>query len=734
MSRKNMLMGSVSAVLLISSPVFAQEAYDDEIIVTAQKRSQNILDVPVAVSAFNDAALETANVTEFSDLTRISPSLTINGAANKNESTIAIRGVGTFSFSTSAEPSVSVVVDGVAVVQQGQAFSNLNDIERVEVLRGPQGTLFGKNASAGVINIVTKNPSDVLTGSLEGTATTDGEKRLNAMLSGPLGDTAGFRVNGYVTDRDGYIDNLETGNKLNGEDGFGVRGKLTFEAGAADITLIAEHNESDVLGSPATYLQYPDGSQLFGRLPNDVSGIEFGVGNDRVRYSDDPVADSDQTSFIGNVDIDLGFATLSSVSSYQNWGYEFGQDVDGTDLSLAFQGGPYDARQYTQEFRLTSPSTGTFEYLVGLYFADAKTDRRFERGPAFRSNWDSTASTKSYAAFTQLSYHLSDETTLSGGARLNKEEIGVRFDELNLDVPVTFEAKDEDTAVTGKVSLLHNLTPSISVFGSVATGYKGQAYDISSGFNQRRADNPVNAETSVSYELGMRGRAVDNRLLFSVTPFWTDYKDFQAQSARLDADTLEVLVELNNVGKLRTKGVEFEGSFEVAENFDIFGSAAYTDAEITDFPSARCYPGQTVAQGCIADPVLGNIQDLAGQGLANSPEFKFTLGSTYETPVNDTLNAFGSLNYSWQSDVNYDLFQNPTTVQDSYGILNGSIGLKSSQEDIWKATLFVNNLLDKQYSAGIGDSRNFYGGNVVLTQQIARNYSRYFGLRVKAGF
>ncbi len=711
-----------------------QDTLGSVIIVTAQKREQDILEVPVAVSAYSDATLEAANVSAFSDLPRISPSLTINGSANNNESTVSLRGIGTFSFSISAEPSVSVVIDDVAVVQQGQAFSNLTDIARVEVLRGPQGTLFGKNASAGVINIVTQGASDYLTGSAQGTVTSDGEYRVNGTLSGPLGDSAGFRVNAYYVNREGYVHNLGTGNDLNGEEGFGVRAKLEFEFDALDITLIGDHSERDVLGNAPTYLALPTGAVSFGSA-FDRTGVEVGPGADTVRFDQDPVGDDQSNTLIAKLDVDLDFATLSSVSSYQDWGYVFGADVDGTNLATIYQGGPYNARQFTQELRLTSPSTDSFEYLFGLYFADAKTDRGFTRGPVARANWDSTATTQSYAAFTQLSYHLGENTTLSGGARLNRENIGVRFEERNLATPVTFTGSDSDTAFTGKLSLQQFINPDISFFASVATGYKGQAYDVSSGFSQRRADNPVRPETSLSYEAGLRGRILDDAASFSLTAFWSDYDDFQTQSA-LITQAGGVVVELNNVGKLRTRGIEFEGNIELADGFELFGSAAYTDAKIRSFPGANCFTGQTLAQGCAFNAALNrNVQDLAGSRLANSPEFKFTLGGSFETAsgIADT-DLFASLNYIWQSGVNYDLFGNPLTRQESYGLANLSFGLRDSEDDNWSVTAFVNNVFDQAYSAGIADARNFFGGSVVLTQQLARNYTRYGGVRVRLGF
>jgi iron complex outermembrane receptor protein len=737
---KKYLFLAGAGLTVLASPAFAQDAAEAElansnmIVVTAQKREQDILEVPVAVSAYSDASLEAANVSDFADLPRISPSLTINGSANNNESTISLRGIGTFSFSISAEPSVSVVVDDVAVVQQGQAFSNLADIARVEVLRGPQGTLFGKNASAGVINIVTQGASDYFTGSTEATVTSDGEYRVNATLSGPLSDNAGFRINGYYVNRDGYVHNLGTGNNLNGEEGFGVRGKLEFEFDTVDLTLIGDHSERDVLGNAPTYLTLPTGALSFGSA-FDRSGVEVGPGADTVRFDSDPVADDETNTLIAKVNIDLDFATLSSISSYQDWSYVFGADVDGTSNPTVFQGGPYSSRQYTQELRLTSPSTDTFEYLFGLYYANAETDRGFTRGPAARANWDSTASTKSLAAFTQMSYHLGDDTTLTAGGRLNRESIAVRFEERNLAIPVTFSGADSDTAATGKLSLQHYLTPEVSAFVSVATGYKGQAYDVSSGFTQRRADTPVRPETSLSYEAGLRGRVLDNSATFSLTAFWSDYDDFQTQSAVV-TQTAGIVVELNNVGKLRSRGIELEGNIEVADGFDLFGSAAYTDAVIRSFPNANCFTGQTAAQGCTLNVALNrNVQDLAGGRLANSPEFKLTAGSAFSTASGmEGADFFANLNYNWQSAVNYDLFGNPLTRQGAYGIVNLSFGLRDNVDENWSVTAFVNNLFDQQYSAGITDGRNFFGGSVVLTQQLARNYSRYAGVRVRMGF
>jgi iron complex outermembrane recepter protein len=179
--------------------------------VTAQKREQNLQDVPVAVTTISGDALVSRNVNTVSDLPRVAPSLTVTQGNVPTNNSINLRGIGTIAFSTGIEPSVAVIVDDVALLQQAQAFSGLSDIARIEVLRGPQGTLFGKNASAGAINIVTKGATDVMSGSVVGKVTSDDEYRLDASISGPLGDSVGFRLNGFYGNRKGHIRELNSG-------------------------------------------------------------------------------------------------------------------------------------------------------------------------------------------------------------------------------------------------------------------------------------------------------------------------------------------------------------------------------------------------------------------------------------------------------------------------------------------------------------------------------------------
>jgi iron complex outermembrane receptor protein len=733
-------------------PVLAQNAAAgaepglQTVVVTAQKRAQSMQDVPVAVSTVDERAIENQQIVDFSDLTRVSPSLTIS--QNPNNSNIMLRGVGTFAYSIGIESAVSVIVDDVPVIQQLQAFSNLSDVARVEVLRGPQGTLFGKNSSAGVINVVTKESARELEGHGQVTITSDHERRVEAGISGPLTATAGYRLNAYSGRRDGEVRNLTTGADLNGDRSKGVRARLDFKPSATlQGKLIADYNTRHTEGPVTTFLAVPAGArqQNLVSIAPALVGVTPGPDNRNVRMDDPGYADNEAASLSGTLNWKLDRHTLTSISTYQDWKFDLVSDYDLTDLDLvgaitkgARHGGitgsgPYHSRMFTQELRLTSNGDGDFNYLGGLYYAKTHNDRAFVRGPAYSvADWDASTGNEAVAAFGQAEYRITPATRLNAGVRLNRERIDVRFTNRVPATPVTFAGNSSDDAVTGKVALQHDLSRAVMVYGSFATGYKGAGYDVSTGFDASRARQPVAPETSRAWELGLKSRFLQNRLQVNAALFDTDYKDFQAQSRRLDPGTNLTTNVVTNVGALRTRGGELEVTGKPVNTLLLEGSLAWVDAVVTRFPNANCYPGQTVAQGCVA---LGNatVQDLAGKRLANAPRLKANAGATYYFPVGDSYSGIANLNYQYQSPTSFDLASNPLTIQGGYGIVNGSIALNDTSRNL-KVTLFVNNLFDRSYSTFIGDNYNFYSGSHVLSQLLPRNSQRYVGLRVKYEF
>ncbi len=815
MTRKFVLLATPS-LLAFAQPALAQEAAAadapesglEEIVVTAQKREQNMQSVPVSVTALGAEAIENQRIADFSDLTRAAPSLTITQTTSSPNNSIILRGVGTFAFSIGVEPSVAVIIDDMPVVQQAQAFDNMSDLQRIEVLKGPQGTLFGKNSSAGVVNIVTKDPGNDFEGSAAVAVASDGDVRVEGMLSAPLGEGVGVRVTGFYHNYPGSVRNLTLNRKSNDQENYGVRAKFKLETGAVTFTLTGALAKTTQDGTTTTLRQISGtgtpnmfGSPALPLLPSLV-GITPGEGNYNARV-DAPGATTNETkSIAGKINVDLGFANLISVTAYQDWSFTFQNDVDGTDINVlnvltggALQGGvaqsgPYHSRNFTQEVRLVSSGKGAFKYVIGGFFSDAKTNRAFTRGPGIAlAGWAAENKSKSLGLFAQADYTLPTNTTISGGVRYNNEKISVKFD--NLRPPSAAQLADpallnggcfiannpgcrgsnSDSVVTWKGAISQEIAPQIMVFGSVARGYKGYAYDIVTGFNPARINGalndtlisppstarysgvgPIKPETSTSWELGLKSRFLDNKIQLNVIGFTTGYSNFQAQSVIVVGGAPTFV--LNNVGKLRTKGVEVEFSAKPAEWLRIDAGASYTDAVMTSFQGAQGYPGQTgatwngtasvLAGNCTSAPAatalaprsLCTFQDRSGARLPNSPKFKWNLGATADFAISDTMQGTVVLGYQHQSAVNFDLLGNPLTVQKPYGVFNGSVGVDFGQV---KLTAFVNNLFNQHYASSLTDGFGNVGGSATndthpIYQFVTRDSQRYGGMKLTITF
>lgn len=787
MSRKIALLAGAS-IMMISTSALAQEAVEqpvaaeedngglEEIVVTAQKREQNMQSVPVAVTALGAEAIENARIADFSDLTRAAPSLTITQTTSSPNNAIVLRGIGTFAFSIGVEPSVAVIIDDMPVVQQAQAFDNMADLQRIEVLKGPQGTLFGKNSSAGVVNIVTNDPDNDFMGSVSGAVATDGDVRLEGVVSVPLGEATGVRVTGFYHNFPGNVRNLTSNTRLNDQENYGVRAKLKSElSDTLTFTLTGAYSKAVQDGTANTLRGiFGTGTPAVGgiALIPSLIGITPGPGNYRSRVNALGATDNETASIVGKFNLDLGFADLISVTAYQDWKFNFENDFDNTDLAAIAQFGPYHSSNLTQELRLVSSGSDALKYVVGGFYSDAETNRGFTRGPAARADWRATNGSKSLGLFAQVDYNLPTATTISGGLRYNREKIAVAFDNLlgttaNSCAPNTpaCRGSNTDSVFTWKGSISQELAPDVMLFGSVARGYKGYAYDIVTGFNPARINaalngtapglvgvGPIKPEKSTSYEVGIKSRFFDNKVQLNVIGFYTDYNDFQAQSSVLVGGVPQFV--LNNVGKLRTKGVEVEFQAKPNDWLRIDAGASYTDAVMTSFPEAQGYPGQTGAIWTgTASTLVGNciladaatavatrttcrIQDRSGAQLPNSPKFKWNLGATAEFGLTDSATGTLILGYQHQSKVSFDLLGNPLLVQPGYGIVNGSFGVEF---DNFKVTAFINNLFNKHYASSMADNFGLVGGSASndthpVYQFLSRDSQRYAGIKLGITF
>jgi iron complex outermembrane receptor protein len=789
-----------ASLIFVTSPALAQATPSsdqptavqdssslEEIIVTAQKREQNLQSVPVAVTALGAEAIANSRIADFSDLARAAPSLTITQTTTSPNNSIVLRGIGTFAFSIGVEPSVAVIIDDMPVVQQAQAFDNLADLERIEVLKGPQGTLFGKSASAGVVNIVTKDPDNQFSGMISATAATDGDYRVEGVVSVPLTDRAGLRVTGFWHDFQGNVRNLTSNTRLNDQQNYGVRAKFKGElTDTLSFTLTGAYSKATQDGTTSTLRGiFGSGTPIAGGAPlaPTLVGISPGAGNYRSRVDTLGATTNKTASIAGKINLDLGFADLISITAYQDWKYRFEYDFDFTDVSLFGPGtgglaqrGPFHSTNLTEELRLVSSGSSALKYVVGGFYSDADTFRAFQRGPNTAvASWQATNGSKSLGLFAQLDYTLPTDTTISGGIRYNREKIGVAFDNLlgtatanqcAVGNPLC-RGSNTDSVVTWKASVSQNLAPQVMAFASVARGYKGFAYDIVTGFNPARVNaalngtapgltgvGPIKPETSTSYELGLKSRFLDNRIQFNLIGFYTDYNNFQAQSAILVGTPPAPQFVLNNVGTLRTKGLELEVQAKPTRWLRLDAGATYTDAVMTRFPNAQGYPGQTGALWNGTTSVLSSnctsaaaataltprttcsFQDRSGAQLPNSPKFKWSAAATTEFPLGDDTKGTFIVSYQHQSSVSFDLLGNPYLRQGAYGVMNASLGIAFN--DI-KVTAFVNNLFDKHYASSMADNFGLAGGSAgndthPIYQFLSRDSQRYAGLKVAMTF
>lgn len=743
----SLAVSGLSTVYTVEASAQGNGLMLEEVVVTAQKREQNLQDVPLSIEAFSADTLRENGIANLAELSRISPSVTFTAASTARNTSIRIRGVGTDVYSSSVEPSVGVVVDGVPLARTSMTSFEFNDIERIEVLRGPQGTLFGKNASAGLISVITRDPSAEPETSLEASyAPGDGgenELRTRASVSGPLTDGLQGRVSGFYSQVDGQLYDVAQDTDTPEADSYGVRGKLLWDA-IDDLTvrLSADYANSTSDGFPA--------SQRLAPPTYDVPGITPGEENRDVQTLGNSFDDADSWGLNLSVEWGLGAdSTLSSITGYRDYSSDTNTDAPATNgVEVIRNGGPRDIQTFSQELRIDG-ATNNIEYTVGgLYFYNS-LDNQFVRqfmlsngALQLDSGFDNTVDTTNLGLFGQATWHVTDRLALTGGLRYTYEKVEVAYSNFqtlsqaatgNQVSSSTFDPADadvDDQQVTGKLAAQFNLTDEASVYASFSTGYRGRAYNLVSDTTQSDLDNPLDAEDATAWEVGLKSEWFGRRVLVNATAFWVDFENFQAQALSVD-EFGGVNLTLRNAGELRTRGVEADFTALATENLRISGAVSYTDAEFTDFANAPCYAGQPIGPGeCVDD----QFQDLSGNGvLPNAPKWRLSLQGRQEIPIPSwNLNSFVQVGWRWQSEVQFQVDQHPYTKQEAYGITDLSLGLGEPNQQ-WEVSLFVRNVFDQNYAASI--TANPLGSVTEDTVQlIPRSAQRSIGLALYANF
>jgi iron complex outermembrane receptor protein len=725
-------------ILLLSQSILPAQAQRvperslvlEELIVTARKREQNLQDVAVGVSLLSGKALAEAQLQNAAELTALVPTLNLQASSGPGTSSFNIRGIGTRSFAAGVEPSVSTMLDGVVMASSGMSFIDLVDIERVEVLRGPQGTLYGKNASGGVVHMITSDPTQELSGVVAVTAIEQDEYRLDGTISGPISDKLSFRLTGNTVDDGGWANNAFDDKDINNSESWTVRGKLLWVVDE-DLEFLWSSDFSDsecncTALSVRSIMESPDQQALLQEmLPVVPSQDSQDVNNDQQTYSDVSASGHSLT-----VNWSLDDYQLTSITAWRDWENESIVDFDRrptNPLSLSFPVLPFtEQEQFSQELRLSSEPAEWGSFVLGAFYFDheKKGGRAISTelaAPIFTPGTQtvrSDFSSENYALFGEISFNVAQHWELTLGGRYTRDKLEFFEEQLGTHA-IVFPSEatvsddiDEDN-FSPKIALQWNATDRAMLYASYVKGYKGPALDFAS----IQSDQPVDAETSDAFELGLKSNWLNGRLVLNVAAFYAEYEDFQADSYvdTNDQDRLPGTFILVNAGEVSTQGIELEIIGQPTDSWTVFGGLAWTDATIEDFPGGPCSSGQIVRGEC-PDGFL----DLSGGQVPTTPEWKLTLSTTYTwQPEQVPFNVILGGSVRAQDDVLYGISQDRYNVQDAYTVVDASLTLVGRERG-YRITAFVKNLFDEDYASLI-----FANEEIVLPNSYVQLVPKY---------
>ena len=685
-----------------------------EVVVTAQKREERLQDVPLSVVVVPAQTLQAFRLNEVTDLQHLVPGLTLTNAAGPRNFGFFVRGIGTSSFSSeSIEGSSAYVLDGVVLGQSGASLTDLPDVDHVEVLRGPQGTLFGKNASAGVISVTTRRPSNTFEAGLSASwADPDNDRKISGVVTGPLGEHMRGLISARINQRDGYVTNVFDGRKLNNRNDGGVRGKLEIDASERlQLTLIGDYWKRDADCCIWTLLRTgtPPAAIELGQI---AKGIIPGPNNLRQNIDGDVFSKTESYGASIQADYELGGDfTLTSITAWRRFITHDGLDSDSSTANLLdVNFADFKQRQVTQELRLTSPKGGFLDYVVGaFYFRGDVNSASVQRLPTVPVPFASKlvvndASTTNLAAFGQANLNFTPSLRGIVGARLLQERAEAQKDRSDplFHLTSTAHASKTDTAAVWRFGLQYDLRPGAMAFATVTRGYKGGGFDTNITIS---ALPDVGPERPTNYELGLRTSWPAQRLILNLTAFHTEVKGYQAGARDPGPPPFTRIFN----GEALTKGAELEATWRPLATTDwtLVASGAYVDARWGDFANAPCFAGQTVAQGCV-----GAQQNLTKAPLPLSPKWSGNLGSHYETGVAQDLRLTFDLGVNFRGKALMAFPNDPSTVQKGYALLNAAVALSPPDRN-WKVSLFGKNLTDERYTVldfatPFGSSANSY--------------------------
>jgi iron complex outermembrane receptor protein len=718
-----------------ASPTAAKDAGGgaavEELVVSAQKRAENIQDVPLSIMAVGEKAIEAKGIQDATNLERVVPNLRFDSIAQTSGISIRIRGFGT-SSNAAIDPSVAPYIDGVYMPRPGAILSSFLDVDSVEVLRGPQGTLFGRNATVGAVSLHTNAPSTSgFQAKIAGQAANYGTYQGEGVINLPLSDHFAVRVAGLANTTDGYVKNRLDGKTYGAGDS--VEGRLSAKWTPTDaLTWIVRADYAHTGGdgvhlnqvdtSTATAAQLAAYTARLGGNPSTLSYPPSFTANNL--FKNDNLSDR-QWGVASDLSWGVGRGyTLRLIDSYRDWkNLQSDGDVIFTPLDLLTRDSSYASQAQSHELQLISPKGallgGKLDFVAGLYYfgEDYHIAEQFNLGSQYCSfvigaaapklvgvcnafpkagaaNGVFQQTAKSYAAYAQATYAVTDTVNLIVGARGTHDDKTGSFVETLANptaAPIrgaenTPNLSFKDTQPNWRVSLNWRITPDVMTFATYSTGYKSGGLNSAGGAQALGQKRLFNSETSKDWEAGFKSTWLDHRLLLNLTAYRTDLDQFQDRSF----DGVSFIVR--NAGSVRAQGVEIEGQFRPERHVSIDFGTSYLDSKFTDNRKAPGLPGCTgAANSC------PTAQDLTGRPTTFAPKWQGNLGAQYETdPLvgGFTLTLRGDMNFTSGMFTSNDL--NPQSWTNGHALWGGRATLTSPDRSLTLA-LYGENLSDEHF-------------------------------------
>ena len=741
---KNLYLGlSALAFAVVSSGVTAQDRALEEIIVSAAKRSQSLQEVPSAVNAFTAQMIDEAGINDAQDLANMTPSVNLTTSRNPFQNRLAIRGIGTSQNDPALEPSVGIFLDGVYMGRTGLGMSDLVDLERIEVLQGPQGTLYGKNTNAGAISLITKSPNlEEFEGSAQVSVGDYGMKKVTVTTTGPLSETVAYRLSGNSHQRDGFYENA-SGPDLSDADDWNVQGKLLWEPSAeVSVVLSASHVDRDSNGGG--YDGVLGNLTLSGLAAQGLPQGENDPYDYKIATSTEGVFAMKSDNLSLRVAYDMDWGTVTSISSWNDYDYRTASDPDGSQLDIIGTVPElYSGDSLSQEFRLDSTLGDSIEYQVGLFYHDQRSQRGADgaigtvlgedfisvAGTAYlkanalfgprgiplmgfaaqpgdyiggKNVWDS----ETLAAFGQMTWNATERLSVTAGLRWTDEEkVAALYTEINstatgapppvaaalpapllnfISTPFIYRLATEIDATLERRSVNTDWMLSLAYdLDDSSMAYMSASTGTKSGnFNGvsgPAATREFDDEDTKSYELGLKSTLLDSRLRLNAAVFITEIKGYQFQYSLPNGGTT-----VSNEGAVEVSGVDLSLKALPLDNLTLEAGLLYMDKyDVTEGPNAS--------------KQLGFTADLSGN-LAATLVIPLEQGALY------LRGDYIFMDDHWTTNRNNRI---EATDFNDRTLLNAKIGWRN---DDWNLSIWGKNLTNDKY-ASVTNAVQAFSGN-----------------------